>query len=67
MGMMMESHRVFEYPYTEGSVMVMFSDGISGKFELDERLLALSSKEIGAYIFQGYARQTDDSTVLAGS
>ncbi|NTU43335.1 MAG: SpoIIE family protein phosphatase [Nitrospirales bacterium] len=65
-GMMMESHRVFEYPYTEGSVMVMFSDGISGKFELDERLLALSPKEIGEYIFHGYARQTDDSTVLVG-
>lgn len=33
LGMRMEAYRVIEYPYIEGSTFVMFSDGISGRFE----------------------------------
>jgi len=66
LGMAMESSRVFEYPYTEGAVIVMFSDGIGGRFDLDSYQLAKTPQEIAAFIFKEYARGTDDATVLVG-
>jgi anti-sigma regulatory factor (Ser/Thr protein kinase) len=66
LGMAMESYRVIEYPYFLNSTVVMFSDGISGRFDLDPLQLKLSPQEIGIFIFKGFARQTDDATVLVG-
>lgn len=66
LGMRMEAHRVTEYPYTEGSTFVMFSDGISGRFELSLSEISKPPQEIAKLIFDHYARETDDSTVLVG-
>ena len=66
LGMAMESSRVIEYPYFEGSTIVMFSDGITGRFDLDMSRLNKTPQEIAAFIFQNFVRNTDDATILVG-
>lgn len=66
LGMVMENYRVIEYPYTEGMIIVMFSDGISGRFDLKQQMLSKTPQEIAKFIFDNYARNTDDATVLVG-
>ena len=66
LGMVMENYRVIEYPYTEGMIIVMFSDGISGRFDLSQQMLLKTPQEIAKFIFDNYARDTDDATVLVG-
>lgn len=66
LGMNMESYRVIEHPYTEGMTIIMFSDGISGRFDLSQQMLSKTPQEIAKFIFDNYARDTDDATVLVG-
>lgn len=66
LGMVMENYRVIEYPYTEGMIIVMFSDGISGRFDLSQQMFSKTPQEIAKFIFDNYARDTDDATVLVG-
>ncbi len=66
LGMVMENYRVIEYPYTEGMTIVMFSDGISGRFDISQQMLLKTPQEIAKFIFDNYARGTDDATVLVG-
>jgi len=66
LGMAMENYRVIDYPYVEGSTIVMFSDGISGRFDLDPSMLRKTPQEISYYIFDVYKRNIDDATVLVG-
>jgi len=66
LGMVMENYRVIEYPYTKGTTIVMFSDGISGRFDLSQQMLLKTPQEIAKFIFDNYARDTDDATVLVG-
>jgi len=67
LGMAIETCRVIEYPYSEKCLVVMYSDGISGKFELSERqIVAGGPQEIASFIFSNYERGNDDATVLAG-
>jgi len=66
LGMVMENYRVIEYPYTEGMTIAMFSDGISGRFDLSQQMLLKTPQEIAKFIFDNYARDTDDATVLVG-
>lgn len=65
-GMAMESYRVTEFPYTEGSTIVLFSDGISDRFDLSAQMLSKSPQEIASYIFSNFTRGYDDATVLVG-
>ena len=66
LGMAMENYRVIEYPYTEGMTIIMFSDGISGRFDISQQMLSKTPQEIAKFIFDNYARNTDDATVLVG-
>lgn len=66
LGMTMENYRVIEYLYTEGMTIIMFSDGISGRFDLSPQILSKTPQEIAKFIFDNYARDTDDATVLVG-
>jgi negative regulator of sigma-B (phosphoserine phosphatase) len=66
LGMAIEPYRVIEYPYTVGMTLVMFSDGISGKFDLSPQMLMKTPQEIAMFIFDHYKRETDDATVLVG-
>ena len=56
--------RVGEYPYSEGSCIIMFSDGISGKFDIDAAVLRKTAQEISHFVFSKYAKDHDDATVL---
>lgn len=60
----MENYRVIEYPYIEGMAIVLFSDGISRRFDLSQQMLTKTPQEIAKFIFDNYARDTDDATVL---
>ncbi len=66
LGMVMEKYRVIEYPYTEGMTIIMFSDGISGRFDLSQQMLSKTPQEMAKFIFDNHARGTDDATVLVG-
>ncbi len=66
LGMVTEHYRVFDYPYSQGAIIVMFSDGISGKFDLEPKDLVKTPQEIASRIFTEYARSTDDATILVG-
>lgn len=64
LGMTIDRARVEDYPYTKGSCIVMFSDGISGKFDIQPALLRKSPQEVSNFIFTNYAKDYDDATVL---
>lgn len=66
LGMSMESSRVIEYPYADGCTVVIYSDGISGHFDLDSARLKETPQELAKYIFDHSAREYDDATVLVG-
>jgi anti-sigma regulatory factor (Ser/Thr protein kinase) len=63
-GAVIENIRAEEYAYHKGACIVMFSDGISGKFELDTAMLRKTPDEISNFIFGNYAKNHDDATVL---
>lgn len=65
-GMRMERFRVLEYPYEEGEKIVMFSDGVSSRFEIEADKLCLSPQELANWIFRNFTREYDDATVLVG-
>ncbi|QTA88053.1 ATP-binding SpoIIE family protein phosphatase [Desulfonema magnum] len=64
LGLIMEHARINVYSYTKGSCIVMFSDGISNKFEVEPAMLRKTPQEISNFIFTKYARDHDDATVL---
>lgn len=64
LGLIMQSARINVYPYTKGSCIVMFSDGISHKFEVEPVMLRKTPQEISNFIFTKYAKNHDDATVL---
>jgi anti-sigma regulatory factor (Ser/Thr protein kinase) len=66
LGMAMESHYVTKYPFPAGGTIVMFSDGINGRFNIEPGLLEQSPQAIAAYIFDNFKRDSDDATVLVG-
>lgn len=66
LGMIMESHRVMEYPFARNAIIVMFSDGISGRFDLTSGDLLKSPQQLATSIFEGFAKGTDDATILVG-
>jgi anti-sigma regulatory factor (Ser/Thr protein kinase) len=64
LGMETERYHVTSYPYNAQTALVMFSDGISGKFQLSEFLLQKTPIEITSYISRNFSRDYDDATVL---
>lgn len=66
LGMAMERHKVIEYPFPEGATVIMFSDGIIGRFDLSAVWSAKTPQEIASFIFEHYFRGSDDATVLVG-
>lgn len=65
-GLQMENYQVHSYPYRKGMIIVVFSDGISGRFELPQEMETQSPEAISGWIFNGFARDYDDATVLVG-
>ncbi len=64
LGMETERYHVSSYPFTPQTALVMFSDGISGKFKLSEFLLEKTPVEVASYVFRNFSREYDDATVL---
>ena len=59
----------FDYARDPGALLIMYSDGISGRWELKERadLLARHPAIIAAAIYRDYGRERDDATVVVVS
>lgn len=64
LGMSIERIRTDEYFYTKGMILVMFSDGISQRIEIESAMLRKTPQEISNFILDNYARDYDDATVL---
>jgi anti-sigma regulatory factor (Ser/Thr protein kinase) len=64
LGMNIENARVEQYPYDRGACIVMFSDGISGRFTLGHEILRKTPQEISGIILSRYGRWHDDATVM---
>jgi len=58
------STAVSSYPLEKGMIVVMHSDGVSGKFDLPPNLASAAPAEIASHIFERHARDTDDATLL---
>lgn len=60
--------QTFSYPWSEGSVVVLHSDGLQTRWTLD-RYPALASRDpalLAAVLYRDFARGRDDVTVVAG-
>jgi anti-sigma regulatory factor (Ser/Thr protein kinase) len=56
----------FTVPWSQDSLLVMHSDGLSSKtFEDIDSIRGLSAPIIAAWLYQRYSKGSDDSTVLA--
>ena len=67
-GASLQKFKVFTYPWSKGNVLVMTSDGISEKYDLD-RYPGLIGKDpviIADIILRDYGRDHDDATVVVG-
>lgn len=59
--------RVEEFPYTPGDLIILYSDGISGKFDLNAyppQLLEQHSQAIAERIAAEFGEERDDFTVV---
>jgi len=67
-GVSIRKFKVFRYPWEKGNLIIMSSDGISEKYDLD-KYPGLTNKHpmvIADVILRDYGRQHDDATVIAG-
>ena len=66
-GFRMSNVREFSYPYTEGDVFILHSDGVSTRFVVDERWVRhpdTDLQEVAEEIVENYGKQDDDVTIL---
>jgi len=66
LGLRMPRVQQFEYPRSPGTMVVMHSDGISGRWDLarKENLLQRHPATVAAVLYRDHARSRDDATVL---
>jgi hypothetical protein len=60
--------QTFSYPWSEVSVLVLYSDGLQTRWTLD-RYPSLASRDpalVAAVLYRDFARGRDDVTVVAG-
>lgn len=68
LGVVMRTVRVDDYPLPENCIIIMFSDGISGRFSPDSfpGLLSLKPQGLAKRIMDNHARDNDDATIMVG-
>lgn len=68
LGVAMRTVKVDEYPLPEHCVIIMFSDGISGRFSPDSLrgFLNLKPQSLARQIMDNHARDNDDATIIVG-
>ncbi|HVO62879.1 MAG TPA: ATP-binding SpoIIE family protein phosphatase [Terriglobales bacterium] len=56
----------FTYPWDEDSVLIMHSDGVSSRWDLDKYpgIMSRNPSVMAALLYRDFARQRDDATVL---
>ena len=60
--------QTFSYPWSKGSVLVLYSDGLQTRWTLD-RYPALRGRDpalLAAVLYRDFARGRDDVTVVVG-
>lgn len=63
LGHALRKAKVFKYPYDEGDVFALFSDGLSGRFSLDPAD-ARSCEEMARDLLASHGKAHDDATVV---
>ncbi len=66
-GYRMSNVREFSYPYTEGNVFILHTDGISTRFVIDERWACqpgTDPQQVAEEIAENFGKEDDDMTVL---
>jgi len=68
LGAVMRTVKVDEYTLPENCVIIMFSDGISGRFSPDSfpGFLSLKPQSLAKRIMDNHARDNDDATIMVG-
>jgi len=68
LGVAMRTVKVDDYPLPEDSIIIMFSDGISGRFSPDalRGFLNLKPQRLAKQIMDNHARDNDDATIIVG-
>ena len=68
LGVAMRTVKVEDYPFPEDFIIIMFSDGISGRFSPDSLpgFLNLKPQLLAKQIMDNHARNNDDATIIAG-
>ncbi len=68
LGVAMRTIKVDDYPLPENSTIIMFSDGISGRFSPDDLpgFLSLKPQRLAKRIMDNHARDNDDATIIVG-
>ena len=68
LGVAMRTVKVEDYPLPEGFTIVMFSDGISGRYSPDSLrgFLNLKPQLLAKQIMDNHARDNDDATIITG-
>lgn len=61
------SMREFQYPWPEGAMLILHSDGLTGRWELNQypALMRRDAGLICGVLFRDFSRHTDDATVVA--
>ena len=68
LGVAIRTVKVDNYPLPENSTIIMFSDGVSGRFSSNELsgLLSQEPQMLAKQIMDDYAKDNDDATVIVG-
>lgn len=55
---------VRQYPFKNGDLLIAHTDGVSNSFKLENEMLKMPVQQIASVIFNRYAREYDDATIL---
>jgi len=68
LGVAMRTVKVDDYPLLENNTIIMFSDGISGRFSPDNihGFLSLEPQRLAKRIMDNHAKDNDDATIIVG-
>ena len=66
LGHQVHAFREYQYPWRSDGLLVMHSDGVSGRWRLDEYpgLCQRDPSLIAAILYRDFARSRDDATVV---
>ena len=67
-GMVLRSFKVLSYSWRVGNIMIMTSDGISSRYDIEggQSILNQHPMLIAKYIFDNFSKEHDDATILVG-